>query len=213
MKSIRNQAQTHCPNGCEPFEVDYWSLIRADQDPDLKEILLGGELNLVRCPECGNYFHHDGDLLYLDTPAELMVFVFSKESAAHAPDLRARIEQDYAIIKNTLLKEAHLDFPPVSVFGLDELKTLLHHEQHLTDESEVVAASTAAAGLTVARLKPSYARENHFPLYIPAPAHAQTPNDYAVAAAKVLKTGINSPLLLHFKDKMADEHAQMPPVL
>ena len=80
MKSIRNESAAHCPSGCEPFEVEYWSLIRADQNPDLKESILGGELNLVRCPECGTYFHHDEDLLYLDIPAELLVFVFSKKT-------------------------------------------------------------------------------------------------------------------------------------
>lgn len=213
MKSIRNESAAHCPSGCEPFDVEYWSLIRADQNPDLKESILGGELNLVRCPECGTYFHHDEDLLYLDIPAELLVFVFSKKTQASSPDLRARIESDFGIIKNTLLKDAHLDFPPISVFGLEELKPILQHEQELVDESEVVAAAAAAAGFSVARLKPSYAREHHFPFYVPAPVQASCANDYAVAAAEVLKTGLNSKLLLHFKDKMAEQNAQLPPVL
>ena len=55
MKSIKNDGAACCPNNCEPFEVEYWSLISADQNPDLKEAALGGELNLVQCPECGTY--------------------------------------------------------------------------------------------------------------------------------------------------------------
>lgn len=31
-------------------------MVSADQDPDLKSAILGGELNLVRCPECGAFF-------------------------------------------------------------------------------------------------------------------------------------------------------------
>ena len=77
MRSLQNEAAAHCPNECDPFDVTYWSLVRADENPDLKAAILGGELNLVRCPECGTYFHHDGEIIYFDAPAELLVFVFS----------------------------------------------------------------------------------------------------------------------------------------
>lgn len=210
MRSLQNEAAAHCPNDCEPFDVTYWSLVRADENPDLKESILGGELNLVRCPECNTYFHHDGELIYFDAPAELLVFVFSPKDKPREHELKEKIEHDYQIIKNSLLKDAHLNYPPLCVFGLAELQHLLHHEDELTAESEVIAAGAATQGLEVARLKPSYARENHFPLYVPA--HGPTANDYAVAAAKVLKSGLNSTLLLHFKDKMSEDGAQ-PPVL
>ena len=95
---------------------------------------------------------------------------------------------------------------------LDELQQLLHHEEEVAAESEVIAAAAASQGFEIIRLKPSYAREHHFPLYIPAPAVKKpTANDYAVAAARVLKSGLNSTLLLHFKDQMSVE-GQEPPV-
>ena len=211
MRSLQNEATAHCPNECEPFDVTYWSLVRADQDPDLKESILGGELNLVRCPECGTYFHHDGEIIYFDAPVELLVFVFSPKDKPREHELKDKIEHDYQIIKNSLLKDAHLNYPPLCVFGLEELQHLLHHEEEWTAESEVVAAASATQGFEVARLKPSYARANHFPLYVPA-AKGPTANDYAVAAAQVLKSGLNSTLLLNFKDKMSEDGAQ-PPVL
>ncbi|MBO5911703.1 MAG: hypothetical protein J6Q05_05965 [Elusimicrobiaceae bacterium] len=183
MRSLQNEATAHCPNECEPFDVTYWSLVRADQDPDLKESILGGELNLVRCPECGTYFHHDGEIIYFDAPAELLVFVFSPKDKPREHELKDKIEHDYQIIKNSLLKDAHLNYPPLCVFGLEELQHLLHHEEEWTAESEVVAAASATQGFEVARLKPSYARANHFPLYVPA-AKGPTANDYAVAAAQ-----------------------------
>ena len=46
MKSIKAEGQARCPNHCEQFDVEYWSFVRADQDPDLKTAALGGELNL-----------------------------------------------------------------------------------------------------------------------------------------------------------------------
>ncbi len=214
MRSLQNEAAAQCPNGCEPFDVTYWSLVRADQNEDLKSAILGGELNLVRCPECGHYFHHDGEIIYLDAPAELLVFVFSPKDKQRAAELQQKISHDYEIIKNSLLKDAHLDYPPLCVFGLEELQNLLRHEENLVAESEVVAASSAAEGFEVARLKPSYARQHHFPFYIPAPiASACVANDYAVAAARVLKSGLNSALLLQFKDAMSAPGAQLPVLL
>ena len=213
MKSIKNEAAVCCPNGCEEFDVEYWSLISADQDPDLKNAALGGELNLVQCPTCGAFFHHDGDLIYFDAPDELLVFIFSEKNRSQEKELRARMQHDYEIIRQTLAKQFHIDYPPVCVFGLDALKHLLEQEEKNSFESEAVAASAAAAGFNVARLKPSYAREHHFPYYVPAPASGQTANDYAVAASRVLKSGLKSSLLLHFKDRMSQEGATIPLLL
>lgn len=210
MKSIKNQGQAQCPHQCEHFEVDYWSLVSADQDPDLKAAALGGELNLVQCPECGCFFHHDGDLIYFDAPAELLVFVFSQKDREKEPELLKRMQKDYEIIKNTLLKQLHMDYPPVSVFGLDALKTVLQEEEVRSFESEAVAASAAVEGFGVVRLKPSYARTHHFPYYVPAAPGAATANDYAVAASKVLKSGLKSKLLRNFIDHMSQEGAQPP---
>lgn len=213
MRSLQNEAAAHCPNGCEPFDVTYWSLVRGDENEDLKAALLGGELNLVRCPECGGYFHHDGELMYFEAPAELLVFVFSPKDKARQQELKAKIDQDYHTLQHILLKELHLDYPPISLFGLDELQHFLRHEEEAIAESEVVAATAATQGFSVARLKPSYARQHHFPHYVPAPLQENpTANDYAVAAAKVLKSGLNSTLLLNFKDQMSASGAQ-PPVL
>lgn len=213
MKSIKNEGAACCPNHCEPFDAEYWSLVSADQDPDLKTAVLGGELNLVRCPECGTFFHHDGDLIYFDAPAEILVFVFSEKDRKKEPELLARMQKDYGIIKNTLLKQLNMDYPPISVFGLEALKNILQEEEKNGFESEAIAAAAAVQGFSVARLKPSYARQHHFPLYVPAPAQGQSANDYAVTAVKVLQSGLASPLLRHFADKMSEDGAEAPAVL
>lgn len=210
MKSIKNQGFAHCPNQCEHFEVDYWSLVSADQNPDLKSAALGGELNLVQCPECGTFFHHDGDLIYFDAPAELLVFVFSQKDRQKEPELLKRMQEDYKIIKNTLLKELHMDYPPVSVFGLEALKLVLQEEELRLFESEAVAAASAEQGFGVVRLKPSYAREHHFPYYVPAPVGGNDAQSYAVSASKVLQSGLKSKLLRNLVDQLSQEGADTP---
>ena len=210
MKSIKNQTLAHCPNACEPFETDYYCFIRADETPELKDAILGGELNLMRCPECGEFFHYEKELIYLDATNELLVFMFPLSLKENETELKKRMEQDYRAVKDTLLKSLKMDYPPICVFGLEELKHLLENEEQITLESQAVAAASASEGFEVARLKPSYARSHHFPYYIPAAPHANTPNDYAVAAAKVLKSGLHSTLLLNLKDHMSQEGAVLP---
>lgn len=209
MNSLTNQTLAHCPNGCEPFEADYHCFIRADKTPELKEAILGGELNLLRCPECGAFFHHESELIYLDPLNELLVFVFAPEEKQKQALVQKRMEQDYAQVKGAL----HLDYAPLCVFGLEELKLLLEQDEQYALESEAVAAACAQAGYGVARLKPSYARAHHFPQYIPAVGQNATANDYAIAAAKVLKSGLHSTLLLNFKDHMSQEEAVLPHLL
>lgn len=212
MKSIKAEGQAKCPNHCEEFDVEYWSFVRADEDPDLKTAALGGELNLVCCPECKTFFHHDGNLIYLDAPNELMIFVFSHADKDKEAALAAKMKEDYQTIKQVLSNKLHFDYQPFYVFGLDGLKQILEQEEKMLFESEVVAAAAAQAGCSIVRLKPGYAREKRFPLYVPAPL-GEGANGYALAAHKVIKQGIQSLLLQNFLDQMSQEGASLPVVI
>lgn len=212
MKSIKAEGRVQCPNKCEEFDAEYWSFVRADEDPDLKTAAMGGELNLFCCPHCKTFFHHEDNLVYLDAPAELMIFIFPHADKDKEAALTAKMQEDYKIIKQALSSTLHLDYPPIYVFGLDALKAVLEKEEEANFESEVVAGTCAAAGLKVVRLKPGYARQHHFPFYVPAPK-GEGANGYAVAAHKVLKHGISSPLLQNFLDRMSEEGATLPQVI
>lgn len=200
-----------CPHGCEPFEADRWSLVNVTRTPELKDAVLGGELNLFRCPECGMFFHGDTDLIYVDEEAQLLVFVFSEKNRKDKPALLAKMQQDYALLKKTLLKQVHLAFSPVCVFGLEELKGVVEKEESRMDESQAIAAAAAALGLKVARLVPQWAREHDFPLYTAAGAD-ETAKSFAGSARKVLQEGLKSPLLKHFAETMQGEGAEAPKV-
>lgn len=212
MKSLKFSETWTCPNGCEAFEADRWSFINATQNPELKEAVLGGELNLFCCPQCNTFFHGDTDLIYLDEQAALLVFVFSDKNRKNKKQLLAKMEQDYALLKDSLFKQIKLDFGPMYVFGLEELKDVVRREQERTDESEAIAAAAAALGMKVARLDPRWAREHGSPLYVAAGADG-TAGGYAAAAKKVLQSGLQSPLLVHFTQIMEGRGARAPEVL
>lgn len=211
MRSIKLTESIVCPNGCEPFEAERWSFINAKQDPDLKAAILGGELNLLRCEQCHNFFHADTDLIYLDEEAQLLVFVFAQANRSKQTELVAKMQRDYQLLKDSLFKELHLDFGPIYVFGLEELKGVLEKEEQRNDESQVIAAAAAALGLKVARLVPAWARENNFPLYTAAGTD-ETAKSFADSARKVLESGLKSPMLKHFAEVMKQNGAVAPKV-
>ncbi len=212
MKSVKFPEMLVCPNGCEPFEADRWSFINVTHTPELKDAALGGELNLFCCPQCNTFFHADTDLIYLDEQAALLVFVFSDKNRRNKKELLAKMEKDYAVLKDSLFKQMKLDFGPMYVFGLEELKEVVLREQQRTDESEAIAAAAAALGMKVARLAPQWARQHHSPLYV-AVGGDETAGGYAAAARKVLQSGLKSPLLAHFAEIMEGEGASAPNVL
>lgn len=211
MRSVKLTETVTCPHGCGPFEADRWSFINAGQDPQLKDAILGGELNLLRCEQCHHFFHSDSDLIYLDEDAQLLVFVFARCSRAKQKELMDKMQQDYQLLKDTLFKQIHLDFGPICVFGLEELKDVIEKEDQRNDESQVIAAAAAALGLQVARLVPQWARENDFPLYVPAGTD-ETAKSFAGSARKVLESGLKSPRLKHFAEKMKGDGASAPKV-
>lgn len=211
MRSVKLTENLTCPHGCESFEADRWSFVNVTQNPELKEAVLGGELNLFCCPQCQHFFHGDTDLIYLDEQAQLLIFVFAQGNRKRKKQLQAKMQRDYLFLKDTLLKKMHLDFKPICVFGLEELKGVVQKEEERKDESQVIAAAAAALGLSVACLKPNWARENDFPLYTAAGTD-ETAKSFAGSARKVLKSGLKSPLLKHFAEVMMGEGAQAPEV-
>ena len=211
MKSVKLTETIVCPHGCEEFEADRWSLINVTRDPDLKDAVLGGELNLFCCPQCHTFFHSETDLIYMDEEAKLLVFVFQDKDRKKQQEMLQKMQQDYLVLKDTLFKPLNLDFGPMCVFGLEELKGVVSQEEQRTDESQAIAAAAAALGMKVARLDPQWARENNFPLYTAAGAD-ETAKSFAGSARKVLQEGLKSPLLKHFADVMQGEGAPAPKV-
>ena len=40
-----------------PNSVEVWSVVSVREDPELKDLLLGGELNMAECQSCKKVFH------------------------------------------------------------------------------------------------------------------------------------------------------------
>ncbi len=211
MRSIKLTENMTCPQGCESFEAERWSFVNVTQNPELKEAVLGGELNLFCCPQCNSFFHGDCDLIYIDEEVSLLIFVFAQTNRQKKEKLLQKMQHDYTLLKDTLLKQMNLHTEPICVFGLDELKEVVQTEENRNDESQVIAAAAATLGMKIARLEPQWARKHNFPLYTAAGTD-ETAKSFADSARKVLKSGLQSPLLKHFAEQMQGDGASAPKV-
>src|ERR1051326_2089305 len=83
-----------------PNLVEAWSIVNVQEDPELKDLLLGGELNMSECRSCQKIFYAEHFLLYHDPSAELMAFVypyaFRIEKERYEEKTRSDFEQSQA---------------------------------------------------------------------------------------------------------------------
>lgn len=73
------QTQIQCPNCKQPVTADVQQLFDVNVDPQAKERLLGGAVNVVRCPHCGYQGNLATPLLYHDPAKEFLLTYFPPE--------------------------------------------------------------------------------------------------------------------------------------
>ena len=88
-----NDIDITCEQCGEEFRGTIWTAVHAKQDPELKDLLMGGELNMVMCPECSHVAYHEHFVLYQDPAAELVAYVYpdaQREEAEALKDMMLR---------------------------------------------------------------------------------------------------------------------------
>jgi uncharacterized protein YutE (UPF0331/DUF86 family) len=73
------QTQISCPNCKQPVQADVEQLFDLNTDPRAKELLLGGTVNVVRCPHCGYQGALSTPVVYHDHTKELLLTYFPQE--------------------------------------------------------------------------------------------------------------------------------------
>lgn len=67
------QTQITCPNCQTPYVTDVYQLIDVGQQPEMKQYILSGQLNLAVCPNCGASGQLSTPLVYHDPDHELFM--------------------------------------------------------------------------------------------------------------------------------------------
>lgn len=185
MKSIKGEGSVNCPHCEESFDAEFWTLIRGDEDLELKDSLIGGELNLVSCPSCGNFFYHERTIIYFDPTIELLAFVWGGKEEDFEKQ-KSQMQKDFELLKNNLTS-LNIDYQPFYLKSLAELKAMIEYEDFTRTQSEVIASLAAENKFKVVALKPSVARVSGFPFYAPIYKEEYTLENFTKAAAELLK--------------------------
>ena len=185
MKSIKGEGSVNCPHCEESFDAEFWTLIRGDVDLELKDSLIGGELNLVSCPSCGHFFYHERTIIYFDPTIELLAFVWGGREEDFE-NHKAQMKKDFELLKNNLTS-LNIDYQPFYLKSLAELKAMIEYEDFTRTQSEVIATLAAENNFKVVALKPSVARVSGFPFYAPIYKEEYTLENFTKAASELLK--------------------------
>jgi predicted RNA-binding Zn-ribbon protein involved in translation (DUF1610 family) len=71
--SLQGRIEVECPQCGKKRETEIWRSINATVDPDVKQALLDGRVNVFHCPKCGFEAPIGIDLLYHDMDKQFWV--------------------------------------------------------------------------------------------------------------------------------------------
>jgi len=71
--------QVNCPNCRQPFVTEIEQLFDVDEDPQSKQRLLSGVINVAQCPHCGFQGSLPRPIVYHDSDKELLLTYFPSE--------------------------------------------------------------------------------------------------------------------------------------
>lgn len=165
-----------CPCG-EEFEALLWSSVNTQQDPELREEILAGQLNVAKCVMCSRMVYAERFLLFHDPSLELMVFVYPKSYESEKEKWARKTAVDFKAAQEPLSAAERLAYPPVTAFGLDQLVLLLNDEQEKLDEGEILESLSKSIAVEVRRLKPALARARGVPARLPLARGAGSPDE------------------------------------
>src|SRR5260370_34033102 len=120
-----NELDVTCEECGEEFKGTVWTAVHAKQDPELKEVLLGGELNLVMCPECSHVAYQDHFVLYQDPAAELVAYVYPARQQGEAETLRPMMLNGFRQAQEVYEPKKRLNYEPILLFGLESLVKMI----------------------------------------------------------------------------------------
>ena len=106
------------------FSSEVFRSANVTLQPELKDRILDGRFNRVRCPACGRESDAAVPFLYHDMSAGLMVWVYPADRVEEASSIREKIRKSFEIV-GTVLPHDPADDTQDLVFGIDELRSLI----------------------------------------------------------------------------------------
>jgi hypothetical protein len=164
--SIYTLEEVKCACG-EVFETEIVSAISVIDDPHLKDYLLDGSINLVRCPKCSDIFYVERFILYSDHSQELIAFVYPLDCQNEAALYRKKMIDEMEAAKNGFGDGHVVDYEPILLFGIEDLIQMLKSEQDVQDEEMILEYICSSLDIDIFKIRQSLARKLNVPKVIP----------------------------------------------
>jgi len=125
-----------CPRCNKPFVVQVRSIIDVGEEPELKEQFLSGEVNLARCPECGNGGVLSTPLVYHDPDKELLISFVPAEMGLPADEQERLVGSLVNAVMNATPAERRKGYflKPRTALTLDSLYEAVLEADGITKE-------------------------------------------------------------------------------
>ncbi|HBU70016.1 MAG TPA: hypothetical protein DEE98_06475 [Elusimicrobia bacterium] len=177
-----------CPCG-EVFEAELYNAINVNEDPELKESLIAGEVNVVCCPNCREIFYAEHFVLYHDPASELIAFVYPSSFSHQAAHWRDKMEKDFKNAMSELGDTKSIKYEPMLVFGMDTLVEIIKNDDAFNDEVRILEHMAKELELALIKLHPALARPKDMPRVLPKPkaSKASERDDFIAGLSCLIK--------------------------
>lgn len=165
--SAINDIDVTCDNCGEIFPGTIYTAIHAKLDPELKDLMLGGELNILMCTFCAHLFFYDHFLLYQDPASEVIAYIYPEKEREHLADLHKSMLLSYKEAQSALEPKDRNAYEPILIFGLENAIEFLKQEELDVEEMEVAEAICQKNGIPVVKIPPAEARIRKIPRVLP----------------------------------------------
>lgn len=195
--STFNDIEITCEKCGNEFRGTIWTAVHAKEDPELKVLLFGGELNLVMCLECAHVSFQDHFVLYQDPAAELVAYVHPASRAGDASTLQTIMMQGFREAQEVFDSKDRLNYDPILVFGLESLVEMMRLEEERAEESQVAQVICEEHKIPIHWLRPSEARQRKSVRVLPYLGKSSPPDRQAIMGGITKLLAINSTLKIY----------------
>ncbi|MBN1622564.1 MAG: hypothetical protein JW871_08235 [Endomicrobiales bacterium] len=164
--SLLKLEEVKCPCS-NVFEARLWTSIDVRKDPELKEALVAGEINVVSCPVCHQIFYAERFILYHDPDNEILAFVYPKSYSSETDYWNNKMHDDFKLAMENIPEKERLEYEPMLLFSLDSLVDIVQKNDEDNDEIRILEFIAKDLGLSLIELKPALARLKSLPRLLP----------------------------------------------
>ncbi|MBX0328208.1 hypothetical protein K2Z83_11020 [Oscillochloris sp. ZM17-4] len=206
--------QLACPSCGTPFKTGIYTLLDVTEQPELKQALLSGQLNVAVCPNCQNATMLGAPLIYHDAAKQLCLVYFPQELNAAPAEQERFIGEATTFIMQSLPPNAPRAYmlSPRRFLTLPSLLDAILEGDGVS--REMLDAQRQRVDL-ISQLAGAIAEGGDFDAVVEANRAELTPEFFATLSAFIGSTPPSQAdtraLLEHVRDRLADEFGDMSP--